>query len=85
MSGFAVVKKKENPSSLTVCRNLKQMGLEKFSFWWFHGSEMLPFTTKFLIKLERQIIIIINLFYVDETVKNFYKKINLHGCSNTRI
>ena len=31
-----------------------------------------------------EIIIIINLFYVDETVKNFYKK-KLHCCSNTRI
>ena len=51
MSGFAVEKKtpklkkkifEKIPSSLTVHGNLKQMGLEKFSFGRFHGSESCP-------------------------------------------
>ena len=85
MSGFAVEKKtpklkkkifEKIPSSLTVHGNLKQMGLEKFSFGRFHGSENLSFTTKLLINHERQKITKI----MDTVLENFSQIISQNFC-----
>ena len=64
------------PSSLTVHGNLKQMGLEKFSFGRFHGSEKLSFTTKLLINHERQKITKI----MDTVLENFSQIISQNFC-----
>ena len=54
---------KKIPSSLLLKRRsskwsaeffMKLTGPEIFNFWWFHGSEKFFFTTKLLIKHERQ-------------------------------